>query len=175
MPTKRLKKTFFCLQLFVVPASAALSGFCGWLAASLLYGGIHWQGPTFKEIQDLSIIGSGIIFGTLAGIGAGLLWSWAMRRSTFKKLTKTGRVSSSVIASGIVNGFLVGIAATIFLHLALTILTGKWSNLGENTLSGLFLGVPSGLGLGLICGFVWWAVCRTAVRNPSEFVEVPPQ
>jgi hypothetical protein len=158
MPAQRLEQTFRRLRIGVVVASAILSGLCGWPA-----GAIH--GERFV---------AGIIFGFLAGIGAGLLWSRVLRRSTLKSIERSGRLSPILIFYGVGMGFLVGIAATVVLHVALTLLTLQWDHIVYAFFAQLF-GIPAGLGLGLVCGFIWWLVCRAALRKPcSETVETAP-
>jgi hypothetical protein len=162
MPAKRLKIALGCLQLAVSLASAALSGFCGWLAADALYPHSNYGAGQGVFLYADGISTAGIISGAVAGLGAGFLWSWALRRSTLNSIKQTGLMSSGVVGRGLGLGLVAGIAATIFLHLTLTILTGDWSEFGWHIIWGLLFGIPAGLALGLFCGFLWWGVCLVA-------------
>ena len=158
MPAQRLEQTFRRLRIGVVVASASLSGLCGFLA-----GAIHGE-----------IFVAGNVFGVLAGIGAGLLWSLVLQRATLKSIERTGRASSFLILYGVGVGSLAGIAAGVVVNVALTVLTLRWSH-RDYALTGLVFGIPTGQGLGLIWGFVWWLLCRAAWRKPAREVETAAQ
>jgi len=162
MPAQRLEKTFRLLRIGVIVASAILSGLCGWAA-----GALHsetYRGDFRPLFTDLFFVSAGIVFGVLAGIGAGLLWSRTLRRSTLKSIEQSGRVSPMLILYGVGMGLAVGIGATVALHAALSVLTLQWEHI-MFALVGQIFGVPAGLGLGLICGFIWWLVCCAAWRK----------
>jgi hypothetical protein len=157
MPVQRLEQTFRLLRIGVIVASAILSGLCGWAA-----GALHsetYQGDSRSIFTDLFFVAAGIVFGALAGVGAGLLWSRTLRRATLKSIERSGRVSPLLILYGVGMGLAVGIAATVALHAALTVLTLQWKHI-MFALVGQVFGVPAGLGLGLVCGVVWWGVAQ---------------
>ena len=158
MPAQRLEQTFRRLRIGVVVASASLSGLCGFLA-----GAIHGE-----------IFVAGNVFGVLAGIGAGLLWSLVLQRATLKSIERTGRVSPMLILYGVGMGLAVGMAATAALHAALTVLTLQWNHIMLAVVGQAF-GIPAGLGLGLVCGFIWWLTCRAAWRKSAREVETAAQ
>ncbi|MCX5682399.1 MAG: hypothetical protein NT049_01780 [Planctomycetota bacterium] len=173
MPDQRLEKAFRRLRIGVVVASAVLSGLCG-----LLAGGIHGErfvrGFDPHQVTDWYVVAAGVIFGVLAGIGAGLLWSRALKWATLKSIERSGRVSPLLVFYGLGMGFLAGIAATVVLHAALTLLTLQGDHIFLALIAQIF-GVPAGLGLGLICGFVWWLVCRAALRKQAGDGEAAAQ
>jgi len=159
---EHLKRTFRGLQIFVAVASTLLSGFFGGLA-SLGYGP---ESPQSDFMAHDTVSAVGMIIGGLAGLIAGLFWSYVLREATLKSLASKSRVSLTLVPLGLGAGAVVGIAATAVLHIAMAAVTQQWSHIDFVVLGQMF-GIPAGLGLGLFCGFVWWAICSASVK-PAE-------
>jgi len=161
MPAERLERTFRWLRAVVIVAGALLGGYGGRMAGYL------YSEATFgpESLVALAVIVAGTTSGLLIGVGAGWLWSygqaWVTRASP-------GRTSPALLRTGVCLGGLVGATATAVLHLTMTAIVWQWDSLLGFILFWQFIGIPVGLGFGLIFGFVWWLACYCTSGGSCE-------
>lgn len=169
MADANLKRVFLVMGICVCLASAALSGLCGAWAA-ILYNGYSWAAPPEDGPRpiDERMEPLGMIVGGLAGLGAGILWTYVMQGQTLRTLARSNRIRGWLVGSGLLLGIAVGVLATILLHTVLGLASdyaeadGIISNMWG---ASIYFGLPAGGLLGLISGFIWYGACAGAHRQ----------
>jgi len=173
-----LQRVFRIVGLLVCLASTALSVYLGGMAA-FLYHGFGRDAPpeTGPHDVDERMWLIGMIVGGVGGLGAGLLWTYAMRQQALRTLSTTNRVSPWLIGIGTMAGIGVGLLATILLHVALGLVS--YHTGADDVIANLLGAVawftfPAGGFLGLVSGIVWYGACSDAhcrsqvVREPRS-------
>ena len=158
---KRGKVAWIVLTIMVCVAGTLTTLFFTAFAVLFEYGGYlelimtdRGMGPT--PGMDM-VLETGFWLGIILGLGAGVLWTIAMRRISAKQRGFRLALAGTGVGAG------VGSLATALLHAGLMIVSGKYEI--SNLLTIPMYGAPAGAILGFLCGLLAWAASSMERRE----------